>query len=65
MYTADSAPQFDFFADYAPKPVHKPHVPHYPEPEVEECSCEEQEDKIFELEWEKEFLHEKVKTLMG
>ena len=48
-----------------PEPV-VPHVPHYPEPESEEvCGCEEQEDKIFELEWEKAFLREKVKTLMG
>ena len=46
---------------YVPEPV-----PHYPEPEPEEptCECEAENDQIFDLEWEVEFLKDKVGTLM-
>lgn len=51
-----------------PEPVHVPEPePYYPEPEPEEptCECEAENDQIFDLEWEVEFLKDKVKTLMA
>ena len=75
MYTRETAPVIDFHPPqvpsyHVPEPEPTYHVPepepHYPEPEPEEptCECEAENDQIFDLEWEVEFLKDKVKTLM-
>ena len=42
-----------------PEPVPEPY--YHPEPEEPTCGCEDEKDKIFDLEWEVEFLQHKVK----
>ena len=40
-----------------PEPLYVPEPePYYPEPEEPTCECEAENDQIFDLEWEIEFL---------
>ena len=50
---------------YHPEPESEsesePEPYYHPEPEEPTCGCEDEKDKIFDLEWEVEFLQHKVK----